>query len=218
MPTPVVCPSVTPTTIDPHEYRQQIELVAAFAPRLQLDFMDGDFAPSRSMSLAQAWWPEGVSVDIHLMYRRPGEHLETLIALEPDLAILHAEAEGDIAAYLGHLKRFDMRVGVALLQDTTVTSAAELIMVADHVLIFSGNLGYFGGVADLTQLDKVAEILALRPDIEIGWDGGINASNIVQLAKAGVSVLNVGGAVQKAEHPESAYATLVEKVSGITIA
>jgi ribulose-phosphate 3-epimerase len=76
------------------------------------------------------------------------------------------------------------------------------------VLVFSGNLGHHGGEADLGLLEKVRQIKVHHPEVEIGWDGGINDQNVKQLVEAGVEVLNVGGYIQKADYPERAYATL----------
>ena len=42
----------------------------------------------------------------------------------------------------------------------------------------------------------------------IGWDGGINADNVVELVRAGVEVLNVGGFIQHSSDPGAAYAKL----------
>lgn len=209
----VICPSVTPQTTDPHEYREQIERVAPFARRLQLDFMDGEFAPVRSLNVAQAWWPPGIQADIHLMYQKPRQYLETLIGLGPDLVILHAEAEGDIPAMLQYLQKCNIKAGVALLQATQPATVAHCIEVADHALIFSGDLGHFGGTADLSLLAKVAAVKAMKPTIEIGWDGGASVDNVARLAEGGIDVINVGGAIQKAGDPQAVYDTMVESIS-----
>jgi len=200
-----ICPTVTPTTLDPHEYREQIERVSGISPRLQLDFMDGQFASPASLNIAQAWWPEGVQIDIHLMYQRPLEYIETLVSLKPSLIIVHAESDGDLLGMITHLQGLGIKAGIAILQPTTVESVKELIALSDHVLIFAGSLGTFGGHADLTQLKKVAEIRAINPRIEIGWDGGANETNVSQLATGGIDVINVGSAIQKNEHPLEAY-------------
>lgn len=205
---------VTPQTTDPHEYREQIERVAAFAPRLHLDFMDGAFAPVRSLNVAQAWWPKGVTTDIHLMYQKPRQYLETLIGLQPSMVILHAEAEGDTAAQLEYLKKCGIRAGVALLQSSQPGDHQKMIEVADHVLIFSGDLGHFGGTAALDLLNKVSLIKAINPAVELGWDGGANAENIQQLAQAGIDVINVGGAIQRAADPAQMYDTMIKSISG----
>jgi len=209
----VICPTVTPTTTDPHEYREQLERVEHISSRLQLDFMDGDFASPRILGLAQAWWPEGKTIDVHLMYRRPLEYIETLVSLHPSLVIVHAEAEGDLAGMMTHLQGLGIKAGLALLQDTSVESVKDLIEIADHVLIFAGSLGTFGGHADLSQLEKVTAIRAIKPGIEIGWDGGANESNVAQLAEGGIDVINAGSAIQKAENPIEAYQYLSSLIS-----
>lgn len=201
----IICPTVTPTTTDPHEYREQLERVELLSNRLQLDFMDGDFASPRALGVAQAWWPAGTVADVHLMYRRPLEFIETLVSLHPSLVIVHAEADGDLRGMMEHLQGLGIKAGVALLQTTSVGSARNLIEIADHVLIFSGNLGRFGGTVDLRLLAKVSEIRAIKPNIEIGWDGGANETNIRQLSDGGIDVINVGGAIQRAPDPVGAY-------------
>lgn len=150
--------------------------------------------------------------DIHLMFQRPIEHLETLVSLRPNLVILHVEADGDITAMIRHLQECGIKAGVCLLQQTEVHSARDAIAQSDHVLIFSGSLGRFGGSVDLTQLEKITEIKQINPEVEIGWDGGANAQNAKQLSDAGVDVINVGGAIQRASEPDVAYATLVSSI------
>ncbi len=209
----VVCPTVTPSSDDPHEYREQIERIAPFATRIQVDLMDGDFASPKNINPIQVWWPETVDmVDIHLMYRHPLAHLETLVSLRPHLVIIHAEAEGDLLGMMTHLQGLGIQAGVALLQDTVPAEKRELIAAADHVLLFMGKLGSFGGQADLQLLPKVAEVKAINPSAEIGWDGGANQDNAFDLAQGGIDVINVGGAIQKAADPHAAYATIVSKI------
>lgn len=203
----VICPSVTPSSPDPHVYREQLERVV-FAGRIQIDLMDGEFAPNKNLNPIQVWWPDGVVADIHLMYKRPSEHLETLISLKPHLIILHIESDGNIEEYIRHIKKFGIKAGVALLADTSIAEAHGCIEIADHVMLFAGKLGSFGGVADLDVLKKIPEIRAIRPDAEIGWDGGISDANIASLVQAGVQVCNVGGFIQRSDNPERAYSKL----------
>jgi pentose-5-phosphate-3-epimerase len=57
-------------------------------------------------------------------------------------------------------------------------------------------------------LNKAEELKRHRPQLEIGWDGGVNERNISRLAFSGVDVFNVGGYIQNAEDPERAYKAL----------
>jgi ribulose-phosphate 3-epimerase len=98
--------------------------------------------------------------------------------------------------------------------ETPVSYIEAGLQWVDHVLIYSGSLGTFGGQADLGLLTKVRQLRNLKPQLEIGWDGGVNDRNAAELVKAGVDVLNTGGFVHKAQDPYAAYATLEQVIDG----
>lgn len=206
----IICPTVT--AFDPHEYREQMERAAKFAERIHIDLMDGEFAPSFSPDLLEVWWPHNVYADIHLMYQRPMDHLQQLIKLRPHMVVVHNEVEVHHMHFAAELHKEGIKVGLALLHDTPVEYIHQIMHSFDHVLVFSGKLGYHGGAADLSLLEKVKSIRSHYPDVEISWDGGIDDHNAPQLAAAGVDVLNVGGFIQKAENPEAAYAKLIDVI------
>lgn len=206
----VICPAVL--AAEPHEFREQMQRIAPFAVRVQIDLTDGLFARTKTISIGHAWWPHSIPADLHLMYERPDLYLEQILKLKPHMVIVHAEAEGAFVEFAKQLHDNDIKVGVALLPETSpdvITPAMEHI---DHVLIFSGDLGHFGGHAELKLLEKVQKLKQMKPEIEIGWDGGITDDNAQKLAEAGVDVLNVGGFIQKAANPASAYAKLVGSI------
>jgi len=196
------------TAVDAHAYREQMARIAPFAKRVHIDFSDGILAPVKLINPIQAYWPEGVQADMHLMLKNPAEHFETVIGLQPSMVVLHAEADGDLLGMVRQLRATNIKSGVALLQSTDPETVHNIIADVDHVLIFSGDLGHFGGTADLTLLKKIGQIRAINANVEVGWDGGVNAENIAQLALGGVEVFNAGGYIQQAPDPQEAYATL----------
>lgn len=206
----IVCPCVTAP--DPHAYREQMARIAPFAPRIHIDFSDGILAPVRLINPIQSFWPETALADLHLMVQKPQDHLETIISLKPNMVILHAESEGDLHGMMRQLRAVGIKTGIALLQKTDPNTVHELIADTDHVLIFSGDLGHFGGIADLTLLKKVGQIRAINANAELGWDGGVGPDNAAQLALSGIEVLDVGGHIQQAPDPQEAYATLVKNL------
>ena len=207
--------SIAPTiTADnPHTYREQVERVLDFTPHIHVDFADGSFAPTQLVPPEQSWIPEERRCDLHVMYRRPEHVIETLISLRPQLIILHAEAEGNILGLLREINGAGIQSGIALLQNTQPEDYANEVEEAEHVLIFGGHLGYHGGEADLSMLEKIPRIREINPLVEIGWDGGANDQNIGKLVQAGVGVVNVGSFVQKADDPKAAYAILESVVN-----
>lgn len=208
-----ICPTIT--AYEPHEYREQIENISGFAKRIHIDLMDGTFAPTKSPELDRIWWPPELVADIHLMYQNPMDYLEQLIKLKPHMVIIHNEATVHHMHFAAELHKHDIKTGLALLADTPVEWAEQIMHSFDHVLVFSGHLGYHGGKADLALLAKVKQVRAHHPDVEISWDGGISDENAQALVDAGVDVLNVGGFIQKAESPKDAYAKL-ESIVGIS--
>jgi ribulose-phosphate 3-epimerase len=208
----VICPTVT--AFDPHEYREQMERAAGFAERIHIDLMDGEFAPSQSPDLLQVWWPHNIYADIHLMYQRPMDHLQQLIRLKPHMVIVHNEAEVHHMHFAAELHRHDIKTGLAVLQETPIEWAEQIMHSFDQVLIFSGNLGYHGGEANMDMLKKVSFVRKNHPEAEIAWDGGINADNAKALADAGVDVLNTGGFIQKSQTPQEAYDKLNTVIKG----
>jgi pentose-5-phosphate-3-epimerase len=196
-------------------YKLQVEQTLGYAHRLHIDLSDGIFTNNKLMDIEDVWWPGGVRADLHVMYQRPFDHTEALVGLQPQLVIVHAEAEGDFMAFAELVRHHGIEVGVALLPETSVETIAPALPLIDHVLIFSGHLGHFGGHADLGLLDKARQLRALKPTLEIGWDGGVNDQNAHALAAGGIDVLNAGGFLHGAKDPKTAYATLRKRVDGI---
>lgn len=203
----IICPTVLAD--EPHAFRAQMERIQPFAERIQIDLTDGSFTSSQTIGLDQVWWPYSVQADLHLMYRRPMDNLNEIIKLKPRMVIIHAEAYVDHMLFAAQMHKAGIKAGLCVLKDTTVESVAQIIHSFDHLLIFSGDLGHFGGKADLKLLEKAAQAKELYSDIEVGWDGGINDENTQKLIEGGVDVLNVGGFIQQAESPANAYAKLM---------
>jgi ribulose-phosphate 3-epimerase len=203
---------VVPALLSPTkaELDQQWLKVQPFANRVHIDLMDGQFAPGDSPQISDLQWSEGWVVDIHLMYHHPELRLEALTALKPkpSLVIFHAEAEGDLLPFAEGLQKAGIKTGLALQRKTVPADVAGLIGIVDHVLIFSGNLGEYGGTANMLQIEKIRLVKAINPVVEIGWDGGANVSNAYTLALGGVDVVNVGGELAKSTDPQETYRQL----------
>lgn len=206
----VVVPCVTVTT--PEDYKASLERVHTFAQRIHVDISDGQFAPIKLIEPSQIWWPQEWQTDVHVMADQPSAMLQQLIALKPHMITLHAESKEDIAPLLQQIKQVGIMAGVSLMRSTVPADVSALIELADHVMIFSGDLGKYGGTASLMQLEKIRLVKNINNGAEIGWDGGISLENAFSLAQGGVDVFNVGGAIQKAADPQAAYTALVNEV------
>lgn len=199
----VICPTVLAS--DAHDYQAQMNKIVSFAKRVQIDLTDGVFAPTPTVALEQVWSPEGLPIDLHLMFKNPNEQLDEAIKLNPNMIIVHAEADGNFIKLADKVHKKGIKVGVALLAKTSTHVIKPSLPEIDHVLIFSGDLGKFGGVADPDLLGKVKQLKEWKQSLEFGWDGGINDTNVQQLANGGIDILNVGGYIQNAPDPKAKF-------------
>lgn len=206
--------SIVPTITEDNKqsYREKIETINTFTRRVQIDVSDGTLAPNVLLDITNVWWPKNWEADLHLMAAKPSESLDTILKLSPSLCILHAEASEDLMPVFNALKEAGIKTGVALLPSTYPGSVKQYIDAVDHVLIFAGNLGVQGGQADLMQMEKIPLIRNIKSELEIGWDGGANVSNVRALAHADLDVINVGAAISNSPNPAETFQELVAEI------
>jgi ribulose-phosphate 3-epimerase len=205
-----IVPTVLAETED--DYKATVERHHAYATRVHIDITDGEFAPTFTVGVNQIWWPQEWQVDIHAMVAHPSQYVDALIQMKPTTVIFHAEASEDLTPTLTKLKQAGIKAGVALLRQTVPSTVQNYIEMADHVLVFSGELGHYGGTASLMQLEKVRLIRSLHPEVEVGWDGGANTENAFSLVQGGVDVVNVGAAINKSADAAVTYQQLVDEI------
>ncbi len=206
--------TIVPTILTDNklDYRKQVETLNGFTKRVQIDTTDGTFAPATTLDVSNLWWPKAWTVDLHLMAAYPSQSMDFILKLKPSLCIFHAEASEDLTPSIAQLKAAGIKVGIALLPSTYPGRVETYIKEADHVLIFAGQLGVQGSPADMMQMEKISIIRNMKPEVEIGWDGGANMTNIRALAHADLDVINVGSAIAKAPNPAEAYQAMVAEI------
>ncbi len=202
-------------------------------PVIHLDYSNGTLAPSHTLELSKLRDIAGKiclpsedasskkpALHIHIMANEPRGLLDDAISLHPRVVFLHAEAKmtvNEFNAAIDKLTDAHCSVGIALLQGTDPNDERVKAILSNprvhEVLIFGGRLGYQGGVADLSQLEKIPTISQYRPDISFAWDGGANVENIDRIRDAGVSIINVGSAVAESDDPQTELALLDEMVA-----
>lgn len=207
---------IVPTVLAglPEEYRAMIKRAQQISKRVHVDISDGEFTDGHTINLAQVYVDEGVGLDLHLMVARIDDHIDNALSHKPRLIIVHAESKSDLAKVLDRIKSLGIEAGVALLPQTQPADVEKLIGIADHVLIFTGKLGYNGGEFQADQLAKVESVRNINRYVEISVDGGVNLDNAGKIANAGVDILYAGGYIQKADDPQKAFDELTAAIGG----
>lgn len=198
---------------DDESYKQTIASLEQFAKRAHIDLTDGVFAPTKTVTLDKIWWPTEWIVEIHAMVSKPSEYVDALIQMKPYMVTFHVEVAEDLTPIIKKLQVVGIKSGIALLKKTVPSSVAEYIKLADHVLVFSGDLGKPNGKASLMQLEKIRLIKRIRADVEIGWDGGASLNNVFSLTQGGVNIITCNSAINGTPNPAESYRKLVDEIN-----
>jgi ribulose-phosphate 3-epimerase len=167
-----------------------------FTDYVQIDIMDGQFVPSRSINWKHlAAIKTKLSWEAHLMVLHPEDQFEGFKQAGAKKVVFHYEATQSPREVISFARDLGLGVGLAVNPETTVSAILPLTGEIDSLLFLSVVPGFYGSKFIPEVLDKIAEFRRARPDMEIGIDGGIKESNIVQIARAGADVICVGSAI-----------------------
>jgi len=183
-------------TNNPADLQSMIRETESFTNYFQLDIMDGQFVPSRSITWEHvASLSMKINWEVHLMVLHPEDCLQGFRQAGAERIIFHYEATPAPHEVISRVRSLGLGVGLAVNPETTVASTLSLLDEVDSVLLMTVNPGFYGSKFIPEVMDKVAELRKARPDLEIGVDGGVKENNITQIARAGVDVIYVGSAI-----------------------
>jgi ribulose-phosphate 3-epimerase len=184
---------------------------------VHVDVMDGHFVPNITIgppvvkSIRKA---TGLPLDVHLMIEDADRYVDAFADAGASWVSLHVEAVPHLERTVACLKERGVRPGVALNPATPLSALEEILPALHHVLVMSVNPGFSGQRFIPSSLDKVrrlrAQIEARGLSTLIEVDGGVDASNIRDLAQAGAEAFVAGNAVYGAGDPEAATRRLIE--------
>ena len=193
-------------TEDPKALKTMLRQSETFTDYVQVDIMDGQFVPSRSITWKHlAAIKTKLSWEAHLMVLHPEDQFEGFKQAGVKKVVFHYEATPSPRKVISIARNLSLGVGLAVNPETTVSSILPLAGEIDSVLFLSVVPGFYGSKFIPEVLKKIAELRRVRPDMEIGIDGGIKESNIVQIARAGADVICVGSAIFLQPDPAASF-------------
>lgn len=157
---------------------------------IHLDVMDGQFVPTITFgaelakSLGQV---TNVPMEAHLMTLTPDAHFDAFIGAGCKRIIFHVEVHAHAHRLCQTLRSKGVLAGVAINPGTAAQLLEPLLDVMDLALVMTVNPGWGGQKFIESCIDKVKAIRALRPDLPIQVDGGVDPTTIRRLYDAGAT-------------------------------
>jgi ribulose-phosphate 3-epimerase len=170
--------------------------------RIHIDVMDGHFVPNISLGTSVVRSLRRVTrlpLVAHLMISNPDLFIEDFVGAGADSLLIHWEGNVNLHRTVDRIKTLGKQAGVVINPATSAAVLEEILAEIDHVLVMTVDPG-FGHQRFLhTTLPKIRRVRRMideiKPDCELGLDGGINTETAAIGVDAGANILVAGSAV-----------------------
>lgn len=191
---------------DLKEIKSKIDRVANLVNWIQLDVVDGQFAPEKSWQTPEDL--EGLhgsfKIEAHLMVEKPEFILEKWI-LVADRILIHYKSSERIGEIFSDFADSPVEIGLSLLMSTPLSVLdAHMSKLKTVQLMGISEIGYQGQAFNPLVIERVKILRRRFPNVKISVDGGVNLENAKDLIAAGVDNLVVGSAIWQSKNPEAA--------------
>ena len=200
-------------TSDSGQLEHFIKLAETFTNWVQIDFMDGRFVPSTSISTRDIGrLNAGFEWEAHLMVLEPENELDALKAAGASRVIFHYEATRNHQRVIDMARELGIGIGMALNPATPAEHLEPFANSLECVLFMSVNPGFYGAPFIAGVLDKIRAFKDKHPDMHTSIDGGAKQDNIGMIATSGVDSICVGSAIFLSADPASSYQRLINQI------
>jgi len=212
-----IVPTILTSEIE--DFSRKINSLRGVCPRVQIDIIDGKFAPAKTIDLSairDLIDLGDLKIDLHLMVEEPSCWISRCLELVPDRIIAQMEKMADPLGFVNEIIESGAQVGLALDLETPMKNYSEdIYLLADIVVLLGVKAGMGGQGFNPVVLEKIKKMRKILGDPpvgggKIGVDGGLNGENIKLCQKAGANVFYVGTDFWQAENSEKRYNELLK--------
>ena len=175
------------------------------ADMIHLDVMDGNFAPNITFgfgTIKALRSYTNLPFDAHLMILNPLKYIDKFMDAGSDIVTVHIEVcnEEQLKQIIDKVKAKGKRLGIALNPDTNLPDWLMSMLDDIHLMnVMSVFPGFSGQKMIPEAIDKMANIHNMLKEqnakVMIEADGGVDASNVMKVVRAGAEIIVAGNAV-----------------------
>jgi ribulose-phosphate 3-epimerase len=216
-----VIPAIIPKSFE--ALLRDIEKVAPHAKTVQVDIMDGKFAPEPSFPFIAGDFEQllsqnaakehRVGIELDMMVFEPEKYFESWSEFGVTSFILHFESTDTHERLIEELRKKGKGVGLAFKPATPLLEFEHLIEHVDFVQCMGNDkIGFHGVALSDSAISAITNLHNAHKECIISCDIGVNLETAPTLIRAGVTKLVSGSAIFNSEDIKDA----IRKLSLIT--
>ncbi|KXK25875.1 MAG: D-allulose-6-phosphate 3-epimerase [candidate division WS6 bacterium OLB20] len=197
-------------------FEQQLSRVRGFALDIDIDVIDWERTPGKTISAAIALESDFGDAGLHfdLMMDRPADTVATLISdARVRTVIVNLESADDVWLLLKRISAEGKLAGISVNPETGIETVRQYYEQAGLIQVMTIEPGVQGNPFMEERLQLLRDVREDGYTGLLGVDGHITPDTIAAAHAAGASRFSVGSAILKAPDPEAVYMSLVAKVS-----
>ncbi|KKR78118.1 MAG: Ribulose-phosphate 3-epimerase [Candidatus Curtissbacteria bacterium GW2011_GWA1_40_9] len=199
-------------TNDEKDYVRRLRIAEAVAPLIQVDVLDGKFAPNTTIGPETIKrHPSSSMLEVQLIVKKPKVYIDQLIDLDfVSRIIFPYESDEDVKENIHLIRANKKQAGLSINPETAVLSVFPLMSDIDLLCIFAASPGFSGKRLESSVYGRIKETKQIKPGLPVEIDIGVNLETAPKLARVGADFLIATSALRNAPDFSLAYAQLAK--------
>ena len=208
---PLIVPAIIAKS--QNELEKMLQRVIGKVERVQLDIMDGDFVPNKSLDF-DFEIPYDFEYEAHLMVKHPFKWIDKIVN-KVDIITVHVESIKDIEKVIDYVTKEGKKINLALIPETKYPTVIDYMGIIDGILVMTVDPGSYCINKEFNPktLQKIRQLREIDSTISIEVDGCMNPENARLTKNAGANIFASGSYIFKSENVDRALKELKDAIS-----